>query len=103
MITSLGLNAIASGFNERIVALNYYINGVKNRIDIDSSEIQNSILTKTITFSGIDGTITKVELVDSAGNILVERNDNIILTSAKDLLVRFSFNNDLSGSPSFFE
>jgi hypothetical protein len=105
MLTQLGLNTVAVSLSDKIVALNYYIDGVSHTVDIDSSNVNNSlirnadgstkicsILTKTIVFSGINGTVNKVELVNSTGGVLASRNDTILLTSTKDLLIQFSFN-----------
>lgn len=92
MLTQFGINSIISSISDKIISLNYYISGVKYTLNINSSDIQNSVLSKTVTFSGIDGTINKIELLDHSGNVLGIRNDNIALTSSKDLIVRFQFN-----------
>lgn len=88
MLTKLGLDSAIAGITTKAVAMNYYMNGTKYTVAVDND---SSIFQKKVTFSGINGTITKAELIDANDNILETRNVNIILTSAKDLTVIFTF------------
>lgn len=92
MITTGGLQILLTKGTDAITKVNYYIDGKKYTIDISDEITQNSNTTKSVLFSGIDGTITKTELTDDTGFIIDTRSVNIALTVSKDLYVSFSFN-----------
>jgi hypothetical protein len=90
MITSAGLNSMATAVKNLIAGGTYTIGGVTKDIPIVSTAINaNTLVVQLYLDDSVAGTVTKFQL-KGYGTILADRPDNVVKTSLKGLLVIFT-------------
>jgi hypothetical protein len=91
MITSAGLNSMATAVKNLIAGGTYTIGGVTKDIPIVSTAINaNTLVVQLYLDDSVAGTVTKFQLKGYDGTILADRPDNVVKTSLKGLLVIFT-------------
>lgn len=91
MITSAGLNSMATAIKNLIAGGTYTIGGVVKDIPLFNTEVTaNTLVVRLYLDDSIAGTITKFQLKGYDGTILADRPDSITKISLKGLLVIFT-------------
>lgn len=92
MITQTALNKVADQVLSMISHAQYTIDGVTNTIPIYSSKVTNNVVSVYVLFdNNYEGNITKVELIDTDGEVFATQTDNIQKVDTRLLLVTFKF------------
>lgn len=78
MIPSEQLNKIASKLYERIVSAKVYMGNSAIDGTIKKKVIENNVIKVFVALSSKDGEITKIEIIDTDGDILQVQEMNII-------------------------
>ena len=93
MITTSGLNVMATAIRNTIAVGTYTIGGVTKDTPIFSSSVSGgNLIIQLYLDDNVAGTATKFQLKASDGTVLVDRPDNVVKTALKGLLIIFTIN-----------
>lgn len=92
-MTSYGINSIANFIQKNLSFCQYVVGGVTKKIDIRRIENTGNKIRVIIYFdSSIPaGNITKVQLIDIAGNVFDEKTDVYPKPDKKGTLIAFDY------------
>lgn len=93
MITTYGINSIATYIQKNVANCRYVIDGVTKTIDIRRIENTGSKVRIFVYFNSsvVNGTITKAQLIDLSGNVFAEKVDVMPKPDKKGLMIVFDF------------
>jgi hypothetical protein len=92
MITQAGMSKITNFFDGLITKANYTIGGATKETSIYRTVVNGNTVEKWVYLSDADaGSITRVRLLDSTGEVIVERPDSVQKTATKGVLYIFKF------------
>ena len=92
MITQVGMDKIVRFFNELITKADYTIAGITKQTNIYNTVVSGNTIEKWVYLSDADaGNVSRVRLLNSAGEVIVDRPDSILKVVDKGILFIFKF------------
>lgn len=92
MITTTGFNNVLKYMSDTISKGRYYMGSSPIDVPILSKSISGNTLTvNTFLADGAAGTVTKIQLIDTAGQTFADKPDSITKKDTQGVLVVFKF------------
>lgn len=92
MITTTGFSNVLNYMSDLINTGRYYVGSTPIDVPILSKSISGNTLTVNIFLDdGAAGTVTKVQLIDTAGQAFADKPDSISKLETQGVLVVFKF------------